>query len=370
MQSRASMGVTYLQRVIQLCFTLPIVYTVALMYPFFTNRQTVIPLTYRTQFNRWGELRGLYEGAPSTLSWANISAVVWCPLGRSTSPQCGCFMDYFEDTYLPAALNLTLQAGMGPTAADFGKKHGRDAVMSCLRLRPSWRKTACGPFCRLHVGTPVTLSCLYMLMFFSKMVDSSSVAMQAAARFVPGLMALTVIVTQLGMESTGGLLASLSVASSYTESLYIPSAPGIELVFWSYHRYLCGAMAVWAAVTHQARDVYEVAMYGAYGFTAGLLAYMVFLIKSGRPCRPNLHTCIVVWLGICAVAGMFVLLIQQNWYSHSRQSSSVASVLCLFVCLCQCLFQTPYDVAPVSLHVMLSLTVLSLAFGAVMADTA
>jgi ABC-type transport system involved in cytochrome c biogenesis permease subunit len=159
------------------------------------------------------------------------------------------------------------------------------------------------------------------------------------------------------------------VLSAYVESVYVSKNATLEQVFWSYHRYLCGAIAVWAAVTHQARDILDAGMYGMFGFTAGLLAYMVFLIKQGHPCRTNLHTCIVVWLGICAVVGTFVMAIQQHWYTRSTQRSSAASVVCLLISLCQCLFQTPYDIAPVALHVLLSLTVLCVSFWAAVVDT-
>jgi hypothetical protein len=81
------------------------------------------------------------------------------------------------------------------------------------------------------------------------------------------------------------------------------------------------------------------------------------------------HICITVWLGICSITGMFVVVIQQHWYYQSSQKSSLASVVCLVISLCQCLFQTPYDVAPVSLHVLLSLTVLLVSFWAVTVDT-
>ena len=349
--------------ILNACFTVPVVYTILLYFPFAGSRSSVIPLTYRTPFNEWGKLRNLYEHAPAPLSWSNISAIVWCPLGYESSPQCGCFKDYYEDKYLSDAKNTSL------TAQEFGMKHGRLAVMDCLRFRPSWRNETCGQFCRLHIGTPVILSCLYMLLFFSKLVKSDIEIITWSAGFAPGILAFVTIVLQLALELSGGIISSLSIISAFTESMYVSHNATVEQVFWSYHRYLCGAMAVWAAVTHQARDVYSVAMYGMYGFTAGLLAYMVYLVKSGQPCKSNIHTCITSWLGICAVVGMFVIILQQHWYTHSQLNSSMVSVVSLIVCLGQCLFQTPYDVAPVSLHVLLSLIVLSLSFWAVMADT-
>ena len=150
----------YTRAVIQLCFTVPVVYAVVLLYPFFNNRNTVIPLTFKTQFNKWGEVRNLYETHPYPLSWSDIEAVVWCPMGRDTSPQCGCFKNYHETKYLPDLLDSNL------TETELREKHGRGVVVDCLRHRPSWRKETCGPFCRLHVSTPITLSCLYMLFFF------------------------------------------------------------------------------------------------------------------------------------------------------------------------------------------------------------
>jgi hypothetical protein len=363
MRSVGRMPLVNSQTILNACFTVPVLYIILLFIPFSGSRSSVIPLTYRTAFNEWGRLRTLYEDAPTPLSWSNISAVVWCPLGSDTSPQCGCFRDYYENTYLPDSLNASL------TARALGMKHGRSALMECLRFRQSWRKQACGQFCRLHISTPVILSCLYMLLFFSKLVKSEYAVIMWAVEYAPGVLGLVTIALQLAFELSGGIVSSLSVVSAMTESIYVSRAATVEQVFWSYHRYLCGAIAVWAAVTHQARDVYSVAMYGMYGFTAGLLAYMVYLVKSGQPCKTNLHTCITTWLGICAVVAMFVTVLQQHWYSHSQLKSSMVSVVSLIVCLGQCLFQTPYDIAPVSLHVLLSLIVLSLSFWAVMVDT-
>ena len=357
------MPAKYSQYILNSCFFIPVVFTVMLFIPFSKSRNSVIPLTFRTSFNEWGKLRTLYENAPTPLKWSDISSVTWCPLGPDTSPQCRCFLDYFENTYSPDALNTDI------TAKQLGQRHGKGVVMECLRFRPSWRKETCGQFCRLHVCTPVILSCLYMLFFFSKLISPDGSPMAIAAAYLPPILALAAIITQLALENVGGILSSLSIISSYTESIYVSRDATLEQVFWSYHRYLCGAVAVWAAVTHQARDVYDVAMYGMFGFTAGLLAYMVFLVKAAQPRKQSLHTCITVWLGICAVAGMFVVIIQQHWYSHSQQRSSVVSVVCLVICLCQCLFQTPYDIAPVSLHVLLSLTVLLASFWAVVVDT-
>ena len=357
------MTLKYSKYVLNSCFFIPVIFIVLLYIPFSKNRDSVIPLTFRTSFNEWGILKALYENALVPLTWSDISSVVWCPFGSDTSPQCGCFRDYYEQTYLPDTHNTT------QTPKQLGEKHGRGAVTECLRFRPSWRKETCGQFCRLHICTPVILSCLYMLFFFSKLIETDNTFMLTAATVVPPVLALLTITTQLALENVGGILSSLSVLSSYTESIYVSRDASLEQVFWSYHRYLCGAVAVWAAVTHQARDVYDVGMYGVSGFTAGLLAYMVYLIKSGRPCRQSQGTCITIWLGICAVAGMFVIVIQQHWYSHSLQKSSIVSVVCLLICMCQCLFQTPYDIAPVSLHVLLSLIVLSISFWAVVVDT-
>lgn len=349
--------------VLNVCFVIPVLFSVLLFIPFSRNRNAVIPLTVRTSFNDWGSLRTLYETAPTPLTWQDISAIVWCPWGDETSPQCRCYRDYFENTYLPDARNASF------TPKQLGEKHGQGAIVDCMRFRPSWRKETCGPFCRLHVCTPVILMCLYMLFFFSKLIAHENSFLGVAAVTLPPVLVLATIISQLAMENTSGIISSLSVLSSYVESIYVSRDVTLEQVFWSYHRYLCGAVAVWAAVTHQARDIYDVGMYGVSGFTAGLLAYMVFLIKSGRQCRRSQYTCITVWLGICAVTGMFLIIIQQHWYSRSLQKSSMASVVCLLICLCQCLFQTPYDIAPVSLHVMLSLTVLCISFWSVIVDT-
>ena len=354
---------SFTQYILNFCFFTPVFLLFVLFFPFFNSRNSVIPLSVRTSFNEWGKLRTLYETASVPLNWTNITSVVWCPVGLKESPQCECFRGYYEEKYLPDVRNSSL------TAAQLGKKHGQNALMDCLRARPSWRKETCGQFCRLHISTPVILMCMYMIFFFSKLIPNENSFVSTASVYLPPLLALTTIITQLGMENVGGILSSISVVSSYIESIYVSRDGKRDQVFWSYHRYVCGAVAVWAAVTHQARDLYDVFMYGLFGFTAGLLAYAVFLVKAGLPGKYNNQICIVVWLGICSVSGVFVIAIQQHWYSHSRQKSSLVSVVCLVICLCQCLFQTPYDIAPVSLHILLSLTVLLCSFWAVMVDT-
>ena len=146
------------------CFLIPVFFTLILHFPFSINRNSVIPLTVRTSFNNWGDLRTLYETHPPPLTWQDITAIVWCPLDSGTSPQCRCFKDYYEKTYLPDTLNASI------TPKQLSEKHGQGAVMDCLRSRASWRKDTCGQFCRLHVSTPVLLSSLYMVFFFSKLV--------------------------------------------------------------------------------------------------------------------------------------------------------------------------------------------------------
>jgi len=348
---------------LKLCFFPPIFLVTLLFIPFFGRRFAVIPLTVRTSFNKWGEMRTLYETSPRGLTWNNVSSVVWCQAGGDTSPQCRCFKRYFDEKYLPDALNLSL------SLERIGEKHGRGVVMECLRSRSSWRKETCGQFCRLHLCTPVMLSCLYMILFFSRLMGEFSWWEVVLSVYLPPVLALVFVVSQLAIENVGGILASLSILSAYTESVYVMHGATLEQVFWSYHRYLCGAIAVWAAVTHQARDVFNVGMYGLFGFTAGLLAYTIFLTKAGRPCKANAHIAITMWLCILAVSATFLVVIQQHWYESSSQMSSLVSVVCLLVCLCQCLFQTPYDIVPVPLHVLLSLVVLCVAFYGAVYDT-
>ena len=203
-----TMHAKYDSYILNVCFAVPVLFSVALFIPFVRSRSAVIPLTVRTSFNEWGALRTLYETAPTPLTWRNISAVVWCPSGAGTSPQCRCFRDYFENTYLPDTRNESL------TPKRLGEKHGQGVVMDCLRFRFSWRKETCGPFCRLHVCTPVMLSCLYMLFFFSKLIARDNSIGGVAAQLLPTVLALAAIISQLAWENVGGILSTLSIISS------------------------------------------------------------------------------------------------------------------------------------------------------------
>ena len=352
------------------CFEISAVYTITLLILYTLKRDATIPLSYRTVFDNWGALKSLFTDATAPLTWPEIDAVVWCPPPvRSASSQCGCFYDYFNATYYSDLLgqNLTQTPLPADAAARFvslGQKHATGIVTACLRHRPSWRKNLCGEFCRVHLSVPVMLACLYMCVFF--FVSSTY---SRAWGVVPWALALVAIALNLGLDHNGGIISALSIISVLLEVHYTTKrTQWREQTFWSYHRFLCGALAVWAGATHQARDVVLLASYGMLGFFIGFLSYAVFLVKQGAPCRHSGSISLYLYIGIGAIVACFILLIQQHWYAGSPMWASAVSVLVFGVALLQCFSQTPYHAPPVRLNILISLGILTAAFLAAVAD--
>lgn len=210
--------------------------------------------------------------------------------------------------------------------SELGQKHSDGIITSCLRRRSSWRKDSCGDFCRIHLSTPVLLASYYMTMLFSRVTRYNDPVLRAFACYLPVPLGFCIIGLQLALDRTGGIVGSLSILSVMLESYYLgPNPPWESEVFWSYHRFLLAALAVWAAVTHQARDVYLVGSYTLLAFFAGFMAYTVSLIKQGNPKAHSGTICLHLYIGISAIVACFVLLLQQHWYLSSPMWSSVVS---------------------------------------------
>jgi hypothetical protein len=358
------------------CFELSAAYTVVLLVLYIAKRGAIIPLTYRSAFDGWGGVRGLFERATAPVPFEALQGAIWCPGGEPAlvSSQCACFVDYYNQTYAAdlARQNLTrapLPWNASAMFVELGRKHSAGILSACLRFRPTHRKASCCDFCRVHLATPILLASLYMCLFF---YGQSTYGQSAHGRWWLGLplgLALAIAVSSLYLHRTGGIVSTLSVLSVLMEIYYTTQRGDSRAqVFWSYHRFLCAALAVWAGLTHQARDVLLLASYGMLGFFAGFLAYAVFLVKQATPCRHSGSVCLYLYMGIGVIVACFVLLVQQHWYEGSALWSSAVSVPLLGACLFQCFGQTPFQAPPVRLNVMLSLGLLTAAFLAVVGD--
>ena len=103
------------------------IYTVILLVFYATQRHATIPLSHRTYFDDWGGLRALLSASADTnasVTWEELNAVIWCPHGRLSSPQCGCFHDFYHQTYTRGIESVrvgnTTWAQIGTTYADEG----------------------------------------------------------------------------------------------------------------------------------------------------------------------------------------------------------------------------------------------------------
>lgn len=360
------------------CFELSSVYVIVLLILYASRRECTIPLTYNQMFDNWGGVQSIFLNSPVPVSWTSLDALLWCPAGIHSSPQCSCFQDYYNNTYVPDILRLgfavapnqpPLPAANASVLAALGQKHSNDIVMNCLRHRPSWRRSSCGDFCRIHLSTPIILASFYMSALFSGVTSYHSSIMRTVAYYTPPLTGLCIIVLQLTLDRTGGIISSLSILSVVLESYYLgPNPPWKSQVFWSYHRFLLAALSAWAAITHQARDIYLVAAYTFLSFFAGFLAYTVYLIRQGHPGAHSGATCMHVYVGIGAILTCFVLLIQQHWYWNSPLWSSAISPVIFAFALAQCLSQAPFGMVPVAVNLLCSLSLLSAAFIATVVD--
>ena len=365
------------------CFELSTAYLAILLILYTLRRECTIPLAYSTMFNNWGAVRSLFLNSPAPVTWPALDNLLWCPEGVHSSPQCACFQDYYNNTYWPDVLARGLASGSNSNnsinlsnsndpataLAALGQKHSDGIVYGCMRHRPSWRKASCGDFCRVHLSTPVLLASFYMSILFSGVTFYSNPVMRTLACSAPLVLGLCIIGLHLALDRTSGIISSLSVLSVMLEAYYLgPVPPWKSVVFWSYHRFLLGALAVWAAVTHQARDIYLVMAYTFLSFFAGFMAYTMYLIRQGRPGAHSGVICMYVYVGIGAILACFVLLVQQNWYWDSPLWSSVVSPIALGLALVQCLSQAPFGLVPLNVNLVSSLSLLTAAFVAVTVD--
>lgn len=360
------------------CFEVSSIFTVVLLSLYITKRDFTIPLSVSSAFDNWGGVMRLFENAASPVRYEDLLSQLWCPSGAHSSPQCHCMLDYHSRVYWPDVVsqNLTQYLTREPLLPDaaalfvrLGQNHSEGILRSCLRFRPSWRQESCGDFCRIHLATPVLLASLYMTVIFSCVAHYRSRTLYWLKSVVPLTLAALTLISQLILDRTGGIISSLSIVSVVVECYYLgPSPPWRMQVFWSYHRFFIASLAVWVAVTHQARDVYLVASYAMLGFFAGFMAYAVFLIKQGAPGRHSGANCLLLFIGIGVVCACFVMLIQQHWYGSSPMWSSLAAPVVFVFALAQCLLQTPFSVVSISVNLLINLILLSVSVASVAAD--
>jgi hypothetical protein len=215
----------------------------------------------------------------------------------------------------------------------------------------------------------VLLISLYLCLYFSRIVSfPSSPLAQSLADYAPPPLTLIVIAVQLWLDRSGAILSTLSALSVLLEVQSIPKNAPLPRVFWSYQRFVCAALAVWVAITHQSRDIYLVFCYGMFGFFAGLMTYMAYLLRQGVPCKHDMRVYRHMWVGVCVVLASFLVLIQQHWYSGSPMRSTVVSVPILLISCLQCLYLTPEYIAPPVLQLWFGVILVSLCFGTVALD--
>ena len=331
----------------RLTYEVATVLTVVLLVLYTTKRNANIPLTYLTPFSDWSAIHSVFlsnvtyvrtnSGCQLTNpSWALLAGAAWC-VRPADSPQCACLYNYYHtgyQRYLEAfdASNLTLD--------QFYRAGYQGAVTACLRERPTWRKDTCSTVCSVHLATPVMLFCLFASLFLSRVSEYESHSLNLLAYYAPPLIAVLVFILLLVMDGAAGLFACLTILFVLLEVSYIRPCSDSTAVYYSYQRYLLGTLASWAAVTHQARDLYLAPAYGALGFFVGTFAYYSHLVAPFRS-RITRTLSICLWVGSGAVLGCLVLLVQQNWLRSSPVASSAVSVAALFLVLAPCVFECP-----------------------------
>lgn len=332
------------------------IYLISLLIVYFVKSASFIPMTTRTSSKSWGEIQALFTTHPRSVLWTELAVYGWCPRDNHTSPQCGCFQRYYTNNYLSSNLtwNGTLQA--------FGAKHSQGILESCLRYRPSWKKESCGEFCRLHFLTPLVLCCIYLINFYSKITVYKEKFMVMLYQYLPMVLSLTAAICILVQERSGGIFAFLSIFSVIMEVNYFSTFSFEGHIYWSYHRFFTGAIAVQAALVNESRDLIQVFSYGILGFFIGLLSYMIYLVRLGIPCKHDTNICLHLWLGSCAILSLFIFLIQQSWNQESPfQSTSIYNLVLIISCV-QSVIQTPYIWVPTEVHITINFLLITLCY--------
>ena len=351
-------------------FILSSVYSILLLSLYIIKRDATIPLTYRAPMFDWGALKKLIDTDPVHFNQGQFRAALWCK-GADTSPQCSCLYNYSETNSLFTRNAEKYLAGGGPaSASELAKLQYTDLIDACLRQRTSWRKETCDYWCRVHLATPMALACLFTSLFYSRIVRYDSRLLQMSAGLIPLGVSLVTIAAHIGIDLYGGIVAALSVLSALAEvTMYSCTCVDEAQVYWNLQRFIAATVAVWAAASHQARDVYLITCYAVLGFILGMLGYTQYLMRYRQGCNGTVRVVsLYVWVGMCMITVCFLLLVQQHLYPTSPMWSSLVSLLALGVICVQCSVNAPGVCVSDTVQLGVTLTVLSFSTMAVAWD--
>ena len=354
------------KNLIRACFLLSTLYTIFILAIFVTSKNSTIPLTFRNTVFKWGDLQQLMREHPLSLPQNKLDAIFtgWCPKNANSmampiSPQCSCINNfYFTFTNNSAAFIR----GDGPKdLAALGELQATGVIGACLRQRTTWRKDTCSHFCQMHLAVPILVASLCMSLFFSRITDYQSSVWATLSAYFPVFLAVLVIIINFVVDALAAIPAVLTIVSALMEMTFACYCVEGGRVFWSFQRFFMGSIAVWAAVTHQGRDMYVVSAFAVLGFFIGMLAYTQYIMRFKQGCNRRMRVVsIYAWVGICVISASLFLMVQQHWYQDSPVWSSLVSVACLAITCVQCIAMVPGVRVSDSLQLAVGLVLLSL----------
>ena len=351
---------------IRVCFELSTLYSIFLFVLFIIKKDAVVPITYRSNVYNYGELQQLMRDSPLVLDTAKLAAALseWCPrnpdalAATPVSAQCGCIGNYISKFENNSARYLN---GEGPESLEaLGEKQAKGVLESCMRKRTTWKRHTVGTSYRIRFVLPILIACLCMSLLFSRITHYSSDIIAVIAAYFPIVLALAIIILSFVWDLEGAVPTTLVILSAMLEMFFTCHCIEDARVYWSFQRFFVGSLAVWAAISHQSRDVYVINSYAVLGFFAGMLTYAQYTMRHKQGCNARMRiVSIYAWIGVCAISVCFLLLVQQHWYKDSPMWSSLVSVACLgFSCL-QCVVMLPGMCASSFLQLIVGFALLS-----------
>ena len=352
------------KQVVGLTCMLSTVLTIVHLCFYTLKRDFNIPLTYRTSFGNWSAVDNFFRSHVHNVTpgfrspaWGTLARIAWCDTVTS-SAQCACLSHYYNTTYQGyiaqwGASNLTMAQFYDLSA------HG---ALACRLQRGSWRKDTCKSVCSVHLVTPVMLCCLFASLMLSRVLVYESRFFSRVAHYLPIVLAIVMIISLLFWDNTAGIISCFAILVALVEASYITPCTDSMMAFFSCQRFILGALASWAAVTHQARDLYLAPSYGLLGFFVGFFAYYQRFYSERKNSLAQ-HLCLYLWVGSTVIVGCLALLVQQNWFYNSPVNSSVVSVVSLFALLC-----LPSLWFSDGMHVLLGMAVLAVCSVTVLSD--